>query len=69
MFVEGNFSNFKTNLTVNRQLLIIYDVSDRKTALLIQISTQSGAITSQSDKETVRKLKIIGHYRYQLPNH
>ncbi len=27
---RGNFSNFKTNLTVNRQLLIIYDVSIAK---------------------------------------
>ena len=35
---------------------------NRKTALLIQLSTEVGAITSQSDKETVRKLKMIGHY-------
>ncbi|MBH4890611.1 heptaprenyl diphosphate synthase, partial [Staphylococcus aureus] len=28
---------------------------NRKTALLIQLSTEVGAITSQSDKETVRK--------------
>lgn len=27
---RGNFSNFKTNLTVNRQLSIIYDVSIAK---------------------------------------
>ncbi len=35
---------------------------NRKTALLIQLATEVGAITSQSDKETIRKLKMIGHY-------
>nr|WP_242688924.1 polyprenyl synthetase family protein [Staphylococcus simiae] len=35
---------------------------NRKTALLIQLSTEVGAITSQADVETVRKLKLIGHY-------
>lgn len=35
---------------------------NRKTALLIQLSTEVGAITSEADKETIRKLKMIGHY-------
>ena len=35
---------------------------NRKTALLIQLSTEVGAITSQADNETIRKLKMIGHY-------
>ncbi|MGA4513662.1 polyprenyl synthetase family protein [Staphylococcus caledonicus] len=35
---------------------------NRKTALLIQLATEVGAITSEADDETVRKLKMIGHY-------
>ncbi|MCY1564852.1 polyprenyl synthetase family protein [Staphylococcus pettenkoferi] len=34
----------------------------RKTALLIQLATEVGAITSGADDETVRKLKMIGYY-------
>lgn len=30
--------------------------------MLIQLSTEVGAITSQADNETIRKLKMIGHY-------
>ena len=35
---------------------------NRKTALLIQLATEVGAITSEADDETIRKLKMIGHY-------
>ena len=35
---------------------------NRKTALLIQLATEVGAITSGASKETIRKLKLIGHY-------
>lgn len=35
---------------------------NRKTALLIQLATEVGAITADSDIKTVRKLKMIGHY-------
>ena len=35
---------------------------NRKTALLIQLATEVGAITAGSDIKTVRKLKMIGHY-------
>ena len=34
---------------------------NRKTALLIQLATEVGA-TSGASKETIRKLKLIGHY-------
>ena len=34
----------------------------RKTALLIQLATEVGAITSGADDKTVRKLKMIGYY-------
>ncbi|MCU5745482.1 polyprenyl synthetase family protein [Staphylococcus sp. SQ8-PEA] len=34
----------------------------RKTALLIQLATEVGAITSGADQSTVRKLKMIGYY-------
>ena len=35
---------------------------NRKTALLIQLATEVGAITSEANDETIRKLKMIGHY-------
>lgn len=35
---------------------------NRKTALLIQLSTEVGAITSGADAKTVHNLKMIGHY-------
>ncbi len=66
MFVKSNFSNFKTNLTVNRQLSIILRRINRKTALLIQLSTEVGAITSQSDKDNLRKLKMIINTSFQI---
>ena len=61
MFVEGTFP---ISRPINSQQTIINYLRriNRKTALLIQLSTEVGAITSQSDKETVRKLKMIGHY-------
>ena len=35
---------------------------NRKTALLIQLATEVGALTSNASDEVVRKLKMIGHY-------
>lgn len=35
---------------------------NRKTALLIQLSTEVGAMTSDADAQTVRTMRQIGHY-------
>ncbi|MBX5318274.1 heptaprenyl diphosphate synthase component 1 [Staphylococcus caprae] len=35
---------------------------NRKTALLIQLATEVGILTSNASDEVVRKLKMIGHY-------
>ncbi|UDI78246.1 polyprenyl synthetase family protein [Staphylococcus taiwanensis] len=49
---------FNSNQTITNYLRRI----NRKTALLIQLGTEVGAITSEADDTTVRKLKMIGHY-------
>ena len=61
MFVEGTFQ-FQDQFNSQQTIINYLRRINRKTALLIQLSTEVGAITSQSDKETVRKLKMIGHY-------
>ena len=49
---------FNSNQTITNYLRRI----NRKTALLIQLSTQVGAITSNASNDVIRKLKMIGHY-------
>ncbi|RTX87504.1 heptaprenyl diphosphate synthase [Staphylococcus pragensis] len=49
---------FNSNQTITNYLRRI----NRKTALLIQLATEVGAITSEADDETIYKLKMIGHY-------
>ncbi|RIO65146.1 heptaprenyl diphosphate synthase, partial [Mammaliicoccus sciuri] len=49
---------FNGNQTITNYLRRI----NRKTALLIQLSTEVGAIASGADAKTIRNLKMIGHY-------
>lgn len=59
---RGELFQFQDQFNSQQTIINYLRRINRKTALLIQISTEVGAITSQSDKETVRKLKMIGHY-------
>jgi len=49
---------FNSNQTISNYLRRI----NRKTALLIQLATEVGALTSNASQQTVYKLKMIGHY-------
>ncbi len=59
---RGELFQFQDQFNSQQTIINYLRRINRKTALLIQISIEVGAITSQSDKETVRKLKMIGHY-------
>ncbi len=59
---RGELFQFQDQFNSQQTIINYLQHINRKTALLIQISTEVGAITSQSDRETVRKLKMIGHY-------
>lgn len=59
---RGELFQFQDQFNSQQTIINYLRRINRKTALLIQLSTEVGAITSQSDKETVRKLKMIGHY-------
>ena len=49
---------FNSNQTITNYLRRI----NRKTALLIQLSTEVGAIAAGADIKTIHNLKMIGHY-------
>jgi len=49
---------FNSNQTITNYLILI----NRKTALLIQLSTEVGAIAAGADIKTIHNLKMIGHY-------
>ncbi|REI30655.1 heptaprenyl diphosphate synthase [Staphylococcus felis] len=48
---------FRTKQSITNYLRRI----NRKTALLIQLATQVGAMTSNADEKTIQKMKMIGH--------
>ena len=60
-YVWGSYFNFKINLMVIKQSRVIC-AELIETALLIQLSTEVGAIASGADLKTVHNLKMIGHY-------
>ncbi|MGZ1677353.1 polyprenyl synthetase family protein, partial [Staphylococcus argenteus] len=59
---RGELFQFQDQFNSQQTIINYLRRINRKTALLIQLSTEVGAITSRSDKETIRKLKMIGHY-------
>ncbi|OEK71884.1 heptaprenyl diphosphate synthase [Staphylococcus equorum] len=52
---QDQFNGYQTITSYLRRI-------NRKTALLIQLSTEAGAIASGADLKTVHNLKMIGHY-------
>ncbi|TKW75604.1 MAG: heptaprenyl diphosphate synthase [Staphylococcus hominis] len=59
---RGELFQFQDQFNSHQNITNYLRRINRKTALLIQLSTEVGAITSQADNETIRKLKMIGHY-------
>ncbi|MEX6341166.1 polyprenyl synthetase family protein [Staphylococcus arlettae] len=59
---KGELFQFRDQFNAQQSITNYLRRINRKTALLIQLSTEVGAISSGADEETVRKLKMIGHY-------
>lgn len=58
----GELYQFQDQFNANQTITNYLRRINRKTALLIQLSTEVGAIASHADTKTVRNLKMIGHY-------
>nr|WP_238393534.1 polyprenyl synthetase family protein [Staphylococcus saccharolyticus] len=59
---RGELFQFQDQYNSKQNIINYLRRINRKTALLIQLSTQVGAITSNASNEVIRKLKMIGHY-------
>lgn len=59
---RGELFQFQDQFNANQNVVNYLRRFNRKTALLIQLSTEVGAITADADDKTVHKLKRIGHY-------
>ncbi|QLK86137.1 polyprenyl synthetase family protein [Staphylococcus sp. 17KM0847] len=59
---RGELFQFQDQFRSNQSLTNYLRRINRKTALLIQLSTEVGAMTSGADDKTVRMMKQIGHY-------
>src|SRR5699024_8111732 len=58
----GELYQYKDQFNAHQTITNYLRRIKRKTALLIQLSTEVGAIASHADAKTVRNLKMIGHY-------
>lgn len=59
---KGELFQFQDQFNSNQNITNYLRRINRKTALLIQLATEVGALTSNASDEVVRKLKMIGHY-------
>lgn len=59
---RGELFQFQDQFNANQSITNYLRRINRKTALLIQLATEVGAITSEADPRTIHNLKMIGHY-------
>jgi len=59
---KGELFQFQDQFNSDQNITNYLRRINRKTALLIQLATEVGALTSNASDEVVRKLKMIGHY-------
>ncbi|MCS4485460.1 polyprenyl synthetase family protein [Staphylococcus americanisciuri] len=59
---RGELFQFQDQFRVNQSMTNYLRRINRKTALLIQLSTEVGAMTSGADASTIRTMRQIGHY-------
>ncbi|HLR19640.1 MAG TPA: polyprenyl synthetase family protein [Staphylococcus sp.] len=59
---KGELFQFQDQFNAHQTITSYLRRINRKTALLIQLSTEVGAIASGADIKTIRNLKMIGHY-------
>lgn len=59
---KGELFQFQDQFNSQQSITNYLRRINRKTALLIQLSTEVGAISSGADEQTVHRLKFIGHY-------
>ncbi|MGV3042141.1 polyprenyl synthetase family protein [Staphylococcus rostri] len=59
---RGELFQFQDQFRANQSMTNYLRRINRKTALLIQLSTEVGAMTSGADAQTVRTMRQIGHY-------
>ncbi len=59
---KGELFQFQDQFNSEQSIINYLRRINRKTALLIQLSTEVGAIAAGADKRTVHQLKMIGHY-------
>ncbi|KIX91516.1 heptaprenyl diphosphate synthase [Staphylococcus microti] len=59
---RGELFQFQDQFRADQSMTNYLRRINRKTALLIQLSTEVGAMTSGADAQTVRTMRQIGHY-------
>lgn len=59
---RGELFQFQDQFNANQSITNYLRRINRKTALLIQLATELGALSSNADRQTANKLKRIGHY-------